>query len=445
LRILLSTYNYYPANKGGTEVYVSQLIARAKTLGHEIGIVAAADPWVVTEKGVEITPLLSAEDFTAFTYKWEGTPVLGISLVEKDMLTVHQKWAARWQAAIAQALEQTGWQKPDMLWMHGLNGVSGLSLLKALQQWQPSLPVYIWLHTPFSCFKGTLLRPDIKLCTVLPGTITCSNCFLAGRIPAGGMVVGLLDMLPGFMQSLLPQKVRKLPNYVAAHLNVMAELEKAAHGWFCFTETMRPHLLKTGLTASKIHFIPHGIDTDVFHASGRTTAAHVRFLYSGRWQTVKGFDILARAWLQLPDMPKIRRLAIAGTPPVEGLEKKLIPLVKALEKRKDTDWLGHLPPAALAETYRSSDVVLIPSKWVETGPLVFHEAAASGCYVVASDIGGNTSLAALYPAASILVKPASAAALKKAITREWKLPAKPQAAQSMGYHFDKLLSFIYPE
>jgi len=60
--------------------------------------------------------------------------------------------------------------------------------------------------------------------------------------------------------------------------------------------------------------------------------------------------------------------------------------------RNDVKWLGALNQVELAEVYRKADYVIVPSECYEIGPLVIHEAIASGCRVMASDIGGCKEL-----------------------------------------------------
>jgi len=50
----------------------------------------------------------------------------------------------------------------------------------------------------------------------------------------------------------------------------------------------------------------------------------------------------------------------------------------------------------LADIYHQVNCVIIPSQWVETGPLVFHEAIECGCDVITTDFGGQEELAGVY-------------------------------------------------
>jgi glycosyltransferase involved in cell wall biosynthesis len=59
-------------------------------------------------------------------------------------------------------------------------------------------------------------------------------------------------------------------------------------------------------------------------------------------------------------------------------------------------FIDNLPQQQLSMQYRKTHCVIIPSKCVETGPMVFHEAAACGCDIISSDIGGQGELVNVY-------------------------------------------------
>ena len=118
-----------------------------------------------------------------------------------------------------------------------------------------------------------------------------------------------------------------------------------------------------------------------------------KFLYSGRTIKSKGFNTLLNAWLKLTESAD-KELWITGYPVSE--DKKILSLIKQTSNRKDIIWLGSLNQQEIAKIYLSVNTVIIPSEVYEIGPLVFHEAIASGCSVISSDIGGCKELAQYY-------------------------------------------------
>src|SRR5262249_47862988 len=74
-------------------------------------------------------------------------------------------------------------------------------------------------------------------------------------------------------------------------------------------------------------------------------------------------------------------------------------------KHPDYDWLvarvradtrlalnAPVPPVAVSHTMVDYDLIAIPSRWLETGPLVVLEAFAAGVPVLGADLGGIAEL-----------------------------------------------------
>ena len=117
------------------------------------------------------------------------------------------------------------------------------------------------------------------------------------------------------------------------------------------------------------------------------------FLYAGRFDKIKGFYTLLKAWSSLNEEPG-RVLKIVGENQTQN--EDLNEVLRLLSKRSDIEWLGLQSPEGLAQIMKESQCVLIPSETIEIGPLVFHEAIAAGCDVIAADLGGCAELAKVY-------------------------------------------------
>ena len=151
----------------------------------------------------------------------------------------------------------------------------------------------------------------------------------------------------------------------------------------------------------RVSVVPPGVDLDVFTspASGRAdvvrTAARRRLglpaqghviAFVGRIQPLKAPDILLRAVAELPaEQREELTVAVVGGNSGSGLDLAGL-----------AGWLGiggsvrFLPPQdrqALAEVYRSADLVAVPS-YNESFGLVALEAQACGTPVVAAAVGG---------------------------------------------------------
>jgi len=130
-----------------------------------------------------------------------------------------------------------------------------------------------------------------------------------------------------------------------------------------------------------------------------------RLLYFGRLSAEKGLRTLLRA-VEGTSL----NLRIAGTGP---LEKEIKTTAQKLENCK-VEFLGHLSPETLRQELATAMASIIPAEWYENQPLSVLESFATGCPVVASDIGGLPEL--VRPGETgFLVPPGDVTGLRKAL------------------------------
>lgn len=140
--------------------------------------------------------------------------------------------------------------------------------------------------------------------------------------------------------------------------------------------------------------------------------AETVFVYAGRFEKIKGVLLLADAWLRTADDKKTKRLLLAGAWNKSSCGNQVH---EKLSGREDVLFLDNLDQASLASLYKKTHCVIVPSQWIETGPLVIHEAVASGCDVITSDIGGQNELADIYAARVTKFKNGDVVSLANAI------------------------------
>lgn len=164
--------------------------------------------------------------------------------------------------------------------------------------------------------------------------------------------------------------------------------------------------------------IPLGVDPAAFapaasapaaRPAGRAATGPVVVGYAGRLAPHKGVDVLVRA--VVADARLVLRVAGAG-PQEQDLRALAAPAGDRVR------FVGSLAGGALAEFYRSLDVLAVPSLdtpgWREQFGRVAVEAMAAGVPVVASDSG---ALPDVVGDAGLLVPPGDAAALGVALRR----------------------------
>ena len=112
----------------------------------------------------------------------------------------------------------------------------------------------------------------------------------------------------------------------------------------------------------------------------------LRFGFLGRLAETKGLDRLLQAFVDLPEGSA--ELVIAGTGE-PGYERSLR---RIAADRSDIHWLGFVDPATLLDQI---DVIVVPSTWDDTAPLVVVEAFARQRPVIGANRGGIPELVAL--------------------------------------------------
>jgi glycosyltransferase involved in cell wall biosynthesis len=150
-----------------------------------------------------------------------------------------------------------------------------------------------------------------------------------------------------------------------------------------------------------------GIDTSFFSPRlGRGAKRPPPVIgYVGRISESKGLDfLLAAVGAMRSDTPVILKIAGtgAGNPADEAFERYCRQRVAELGIESSVSFLGQVPRSSLPDFYRNCDLFCLPSLWEPLG-MVYLEAMACGCPVVAMNSGGPRELIA--PPAGVLVDP----------------------------------------
>jgi D-inositol-3-phosphate glycosyltransferase len=152
---------------------------------------------------------------------------------------------------------------------------------------------------------------------------------------------------------------------------------------------------------SKVHVISPGVDHALFGPGERRMArSAVRLpqdvpviLFVGRIQHLKGADLAVATLAELESFPSARLIIIGGPSGSLGREElhKLRVQANELGIADRVHFLPPQPHELLSTYYRAANICLAPSR-VESFGLVALEAAACGLPVVASKVGGLSTL-----------------------------------------------------
>jgi glycosyltransferase involved in cell wall biosynthesis len=410
VKIILSTYNFYPVHRGGTEVYTKNLACYIKEKKGEVLIIAAHDPI----NDVEGNLLLDNEAVKAVVYTYESLTILGLLFKNQSADDVYSIDKKVWQENFVQLLQQLKWTDATHLIMNGISTVSGHSLVKALLHLNPAITIGIVVHTPFMCPKADMIYAHTNTrCEQVVSGQACAACLVTASLGTPIMVSSLISK--GLKKLPLPAKIAqktfvRLDSLINLKFEALRSLNEKAKVWIVFSNDMKQFLSKqSAFTYDKIKTIRHGIDESMFYNTAVSKEPlPIKFLYAGRFEKIKGVQLLSEAWKRVADEPTKRQLLLVGNWKETQLGKKI---VKDLKKRNDVVFYESLEQDKLANLYRNIHCLIIPSQWIETGPLVFHEAIACGCDVITSDVGGQAELAGVYKHRSFVFKSGSGISL----------------------------------
>ena len=155
-------------------------------------------------------------------------------------------------------------------------------------------------------------------------------------------------------------------------------------------------------------YIPNVVGEPFFTAVRRPEPGRV--LYCGGARRIKGWDVLAESWPRVVEAVHEARLEVVGWP--AGVSWPPDAAGGAVEVR------GVISSAQLREAMERASLLVVPSRF-EIAPIVIAEAWAAGLPVVASSVGGLTTLA---DRAATLVPPDSPGALADAVVRVLRDP-----------------------
>lgn len=393
---LLATYDFYPYSWGGSEVYVEGLARYLQHQGASIRIISATTEQAFFEHGIH----WQGSILRICRYSYQGLIVYGClhPLSTQDIYSKYQpSWEADWVSFFNFLQHNEKWE-PSLLHLHGFTAIIGLALVKAFRHKFLTLPIHASYHTPISCPKGTLLYFEKSECDIKANVKTCTACTWQAK-------TGWPQSFANFMAFILPPKnnFEQLPTalkwkgLIQEAIESFQELIGFVDQWWVFSQQIYHGLLAQGVAENKIAIKQHGVSS-LFTSSLKPDRLKRPYLFAfvGRFKKIKGLLTLLQAWEKLPQNSDRILWLIGDEKEAEPEIKEL--LFKLLKTRKDVVLLGKKTPKELVDIYEKIHALVIPSEWVEIGPLVFHESIACGANVIASDIGGNKELAEYYGA-----------------------------------------------
>lgn len=439
MKILLANYNYFPFRSGGSEVYVSGLAKYLIAEGHEVRIVASV-PVGFRNENLDYSGRRVQISF----YLHDGISIAGAWLSEEPVEQIYgmfnQDHVNDWEDFFR---SNADWI-PDAIHLHGYTGTINTAMVVGLRSISSEIPFYFSYHTPVSCPKGTLFRFNLEECTVKPSISNCTACVIHNKIGGSPFLSRLIGkLLPNISSKLFPNSIR-IKHLISLNLLAFEQLKKLTDHFFLFSDYIRSVLIINNISQDKMTMIRHGVDHRflVPTALGLKPNKPLYFVFMGRLEKIKGIVTLIKAWEKL-DVSEDRKLRMIGMVKPET-DPEIKDAIQLLAKRSDVQIESVLSRENLIQKLDDSHVIIIPSEWIEIGPLVFHEAIARGLHVIASDIGGTRELSEFYGAGCTIFETGNATSLKNAMEKFSFFPLVHQV-QSEREHYQAVSKKIYRE
>lgn len=221
--------------------------------------------------------------------------------------------------------------------------------------------------------------------------------------------------------------INLIPRYALPRYQLLWAATRAA-GLITVCHALKDELVALGVPSGKVQVLRNGVDLDVFRPLDRDAERQRLGLSGPTLLSVgglierKGHHLIIEALRELDGFT----LLIAGSGPERAALERLAATIGVGDRVR---FLGLVPHDRLAQLYNAAHALVLGSSregWAN----VLLEAMACGTPVVATDVWGTAEVVAA-PAAGVLVKERSPAALAEGVRRLWTAP--PARAETRAY------------
>ena len=338
MKVLLVNKFHY--RKGGSETYYFTLADALRKKGHEVVFFAMRD---------EKNQPCEQEKFFVSNASVNG----GIRSKLNMLLHItYSKEACRNMKALLLA------EKPDLVIFNLVHKQLTLSIIDAIREYDPHLPIFWTMHDLIAACPSYLMLDG-------RGEV-CEKCLQGSFMPCvrNNCIKG--SKLMSILSKYEADYIRKKKWYDQVNL------------FICPSEFYRKKLTQARFTHRPIITLRNPLPVNTRYEQG-TAGDYV--LYFGRISKEKGVKTLLDAVRRIGC-----RLVILGTGPCEEELKAYANDMPHVEFR------GFQTGKALEDAVRNSRCVVLPSEWYENGPYSAMEAMASGKPLIVSDNGGLPEL-----------------------------------------------------
>ena len=373
IRYLHLSDNIYPLVTGGTELFIQQLINSQINQNDKYEVL-----WVCHEdKELDHCNLKDLEN-----YKRILKPVIEAERLERF------SFLTREVPEFYKLLENF---KPDIVHIHTLGSRTTINHLDLCKKF--GAKTIFTLHTPPCSCMGNLLYASHEICE---GDLKDSRCTFfrlrSKKIPfIFSKLISFQDgwlLSPNSKNSLVRLLTsRKLTSSMhSSWLKLMSEVDLI----HVLSDWGKNMLIRQKIDVNKIKLI-RTAGPEKFKPKKRIPMEDGEFklVFWGRCNPQKGIHLVIDALSMLPKYMPIK-LDIYG--PYWSDDNYSENLKKVIKNDKRIKICGNLPQKKLFQKLQNYDLAVIPSIWMETGPLTLLEAFAIGLPVAGTNIGGIKEL-----------------------------------------------------
>lgn len=408
--VLHVPYTWFPDPCGGTEVYVRSLASRLASLGFPSVIAAPGTDGLSYERDGLAVRRFGSDNSAGRELAW-GVP---------------DRVAAASFRVIAEEL------RPAIVHLHART--SAVSELLVGVARDVGARVVFTYHTPTAtCARGTMMLNGAEPCDGRLEKHRCSACVLQ-KLGLPQSLAAIASNVPEALSfSLAESRGFARPLFALAVPGLVGRGHRHSRRFLggvdhvvAVCDWVRDVLLRNGVPLEKLTLSRQGIEDRREASPTRAFTAHepLRLAYFGRIDASKGPDLVVRALALAPD-------AKATLDVFAIREAGENPLFEWLVERARADQririLPAVTPDSVTRIMADYDMIVIPSRWLETGPLVALEAFAAGTPVLGARLGGIVELVS-HGIDGVLVAPDDPAAWATAITG---LAASPEKIATM--------------
>jgi glycosyltransferase involved in cell wall biosynthesis len=375
--VLHVPYTYFPDSCGGTEVYVRGLAQRLSALGYANAVAAPA----------AATAMYEHAGLAVYRFATDLRPRVDLAYGVPDEIA-----AEGFRTIVAHV-------RPDIVHLHARTAAVSERLVDVAHG--AGARVVFTYHTPTaSCARGTMMLFGETPCDGIIETERCLACVLAASgIPKllARAVAAVPDTLYARAAAIAgPSRslsALRIPDLIASGRRRFLEFIGKVDHVVAVSQWVSEVLKRNGVPARKITLSRHGIvmpERMPRPMWRHDQAEPVKIAYFGRIDRTKGPDLLVQALKIIPGANV--RIDIFAIRLSAGPDRDYEWLETQARQDRRVNLRASISPDKVMGLMAEYDLIAVPSRWLETGPLVALEAFAAGVPVLGANLGGITEL-----------------------------------------------------